>query len=271
NVSTQKNISYYGTLKALDPENDDLVYKIVKQPKNGLLALKDKNNGSYCYTPTRNFVGNDSFTYIVFDKYGNCSEETAVNVRITKAATDFVYSDMVGHWAHNAAIKLSSGDIMSGELVGNNYVFNPNTSVSREEFICLALKASGIKVDKTVKKTVFTDDEKIDPEYKPYVAAAYNRGIIKGIKTESGLFFNPQATVTRAEAAVILNNILGAEQPTVRPVFADSESIPEWAASSLYALNEIGIFTGVGEGNISPFAELNRAMTAQILCSVMEL
>ncbi|MBE6632370.1 MAG: hypothetical protein E7623_06695, partial [Ruminococcaceae bacterium] len=44
NVSTQKNISYYGTLKALDPENDDLVYKIVKQPKNGLLALKDKKS-----------------------------------------------------------------------------------------------------------------------------------------------------------------------------------------------------------------------------------
>ena len=68
--------------------------------------------------------------------------------------------------------------------------------------------------------------------------------------------------------AVILNAIIGADEPETVPVFADHSSVPVWAQGSLYALSNAGIFTGTGSGNLSPNASLSRAQTAQILLTV---
>jgi len=101
-----------------------------------------------------------------------------------------------------------------------------------------------------------------------YISRAYNLGIIKGVQENGELYFKPSSTITRAEAAVILNAILGAEEPDTVPVFADHSSVPVWAQGSLYALSAAGIFTGTGQGNLSPNASLSRAQTAQILLTV---
>ena len=80
--------------------------------------------------------------------------------------------------------------------------------------------------------------------------------------------FKPDEKITRAEAAVILNSIIGAGEPDTIPVFLDNSAVPAWAKSSIYALTNEGIFKGTGEGNISPNAVLSRAQTAEILLCV---
>jgi S-layer homology domain. len=270
NLSTQKNITVFGTMKAMDPENDRLTYEIVSQPSKGILVMLDKNYGEYKYTPTADFTGKDNFEYVVCDKYGNYSDSVKVNIVVEKAASDIIYTDMVNHWAHNAAIKMTAANVMTGEKVGDSMVFNPNGTVSRCEFLAMAMSSLGIKAVNTTD-TGFVDDGNIPSQYKGYVAAAVQSGYISGVDTEYGRCFYPNNDITRAEAAVILNNMLGAKQPVIKPVFADETNVPVWAEDALYALNEIGVFKGTGEGFISPYSVITRAQTAQILCCLMEM
>ena len=85
------------------------------------------------------------------------------------------------------------------------------------------------------------------------------------------MVFRPDDSITRAEAAVILNAILGADTPDVIPTFADTSAIPAWASPSLYALNSLGILRGTGDGYLAPGATLSRAQTAQMLLTVKNL
>ncbi len=266
-VWTQQDISTYGSLSASDPEGDGLTFEITRYPENGLLRLTNPANGDYCYTPCDGVTGEDSFSYIVRDEWGNYSEEASVVIDIDKAAADLVFADMDGHWAHNAALVMAAENAMDVEAVNGELYFRPDDTITREEFLVTVMKALGAgEIEPCV--TVFADHSEMAAESTGYVARAYNLGIIKGVQENGDLCFNPTSSITRAEAAVILNAIIGADEPETVPVFADNSSVPAWAKGSLYALSDAGIFTGTGSGNLSPNASLSRAQTAQILLTV---
>lgn len=264
---TQQDITTYGSLYASDPEGDTLTFEITRYPENGLLCLTDPQNGDYSYTPCDGVVGEDSFSYIVRDEWGNYSEEASVIIDIDRAATDLVFADMDGHWAHNAALVMVSENAMDVEVVNGELYFHPDEEISREDFLVTVMKALGAG-DIEPCMTVFDDNDEISASATGYISRAYELGIVNGVREEDGLFFKPSDTITRAEAAVILNTIIGAKEPDTVPVFADSQSVPTWAKSSLYALSSIGVFSGTGAGNLSPNSSLSRAQTAQILLTV---
>ena len=214
--------------------------------------------------------GDDSFTYIVRDEWGNYSAEATVRIEIDEAAADLVFADMDGHWAHNAALVMAAEGAMEVETKGINLYFNPEEEISREDFLVTVMKVLGAGEIEPCK-TVFADDSDISESASGYIARAYKLGIIKGSNEGGLLFFKPQNSVTRAEAAVILNAIIGADEPDVVPAFADANAVPVWAKASLYALSDAGIFNGTGAGNLSPNDVLNRAQTAQILLTVKKI
>ncbi len=264
---TQQDISAYGSLSASDPEGDTLTFEITRYPENGLLRLTNPQNGDYCYTPCDGVTGEDSFSYVVRDEWGNYSEEASVIIDIDKAAADLVFADMDGHWAHNAALVMAAENAMDVTSVNGQLYFHPDDEISREDFLVTVMKALGAGEIEPCA-TVFADHAELAAESTGYVARAYNLGIIKGVQENGELYFKPSSTITRAEAAVILNAIVGADEPETVPVFADHSSVPAWAQGSLYALSNAGIFTGTGSGNLSPNASLSRAQTAQILLTV---
>ncbi len=269
-VWTQCDIATYGTLRATDPDGDELTFEIVKYPEKGLVNLTNKSNGDYIYTPCDGITGKDSFTYTVRDEWGNYAGEYTVNIDIDNTVSELVLSDMDGHWAHNAALVMASEDAMELRSEGGLLYFDPDEEITREDFLVTVMKALGAG-EIEPRSTVFADDDEISDEASGYINRAYSLGVIKGSITGGKLCFNPKESITRAEAAVILNAIIGAEEPDIIPVFADNDSVPAWARSSLYALNEAGILSGTGSGNISPNAVLNRAQTAQILLTVKKL
>ena len=110
----------------------------------------------------------------------------------------------------------------------------------------------------------FDDDGEISKDASGYVARAAALGIIRG----SGGKFRPKDPVTRAEAAVILNAIVGAEESDAVAVFADSSAVPVWARPSLSALTTAGIFSGTGDGAIDANGTLTRAQVAELLLRV---
>lgn len=160
---------------------------------------------------------------------------------------------------------------MQGRQVGSLVCFEPDKTVSRGEFLVMAMNAVGITDVPTVLDTGFADDEDIPATMKGYVAAAVELGYVQGRVVDGKSVFCPDDTITRAEAAVMLSNILEPAAPTVKPVFNDAAGVPEWAYDALSALNSMGVFKGTGSGMIAADTLITRAQAAQILCAVMEL
>ncbi len=262
-ASTQADISYYGSLNGYDPDGDELKFEITAYPKHGLVEITDETVGTFIYTPYAGITGNDSFEYRVRDSFGNYSVSSTVSLNITERAGDTLLSDMNGHWAHNAAlVMVESGSMDVIEEMGKVY-FDPEELISREDFLKTVMISLGAP-NLSSKDTVFADNSEISDLCKGYVATAYRLGIIKGTREGDKLCFNPKDTITRAEAAVILNRILGAKASGTLTVFADSDHIPAWAEADIMALSSLGIMKGNGTSAM-PLDMVSRAQTAQML------
>lgn len=267
---TQQDISTYGSLSAKDPEGDRLMFEITKQPESGLLILTNPSAGDYKYTPYDGFTGSDAFTYTVRDEYGHYSDEKTVRVNVEKTVTELVFADMNEHWAHNAALVMVSCNAMDVISSDGKIYFRPDEHMTREDFLVTVMKALGAG-EIPACETAFADNAAISSENRGYVDRAFQLGIVRGVSDGGKLYFRPDSEITRAEAAVILNSILGVDTPAAAPVFADHSDVPVWAQSSLYALNSAGILNGTGSGYLSPSSSMSRAQTAQLLLTVKKL
>ncbi len=264
-VSTQMGVAVYGNLVTLDPENDELTYIVTNYPTNGTLTMEDLHNGAFCYTPKDDFRGKDSFTYVVRDACGNYSYENCVQINVKEREIDMDYKDMAGHAAYNAALTAAANRWMLGELSGAGMYFSPEKTVSRGEFVAMAMKAMKIAPMSNLTETCFDDNEKIPVSVRPYIATAQEKGYVTGSFEKDGLYFHAEKPVTRAEAAVILNRMLKLATPTLSPVYSDPESVPVWADDAVAALYDAGILPLTGKG-IAASSPLNRADAVVMLC-----
>ncbi|MBO5052577.1 MAG: S-layer homology domain-containing protein [Clostridia bacterium] len=270
-VHTQKEIGVYGQMKAEDPEGDALTYLILTYPEKGTLTVLDSARGEFRYVPQAGHTGSDHFSYVARDAYGNYSGIADMRITVSARKSSLVYADMEGHAAYNAALAMAEGNIMLGSLEGDHMYFHPEEEVSRGEFLVMAMKSAGIKPAAGVTETWFDDDASIPSSIKGYVATAQLYGYVNGSFDGTGLYFNADKSITRAEAAVMLNNILGAATPAVLPTIADAADIPGWARDAIYALYDVEIFTVSADGALSPTAAMTRADTAGALYALMNM
>lgn len=268
NVSTHRNITLHGSLPCYDPDGDETIIEIVSYPKSGILILTDAKAGEYTFTPSENYSGKDSFTYVARDIYGNYSASEKVELTVTKPRTSIVYSDMENNPSYNAALTMTEEGIMSGTQIGSATYFYPDRTVSRGEFLVMAMNALGITDVGNASSTVFSDDASIPSHMKSYVSAAYDLGYIKGLYSDGKLCFEPNRAITRAEAAVMMGNMINASAPTIAPSFDDSDSVPAWASASLSSLAAMGIIN-TSDGNIEALSSVTRADAANMLVNLM--
>lgn len=269
NVSTHKNVTLYGTLSCYDPDGDETFIEIVSYPTSGILVLTDRRTGEYTYTPSAGASGKDSFTYVARDRYGNYSASATVSLSVLTPSTSVVYADLSADPCHSAAISMSEAGVMSGTQVGASTYFYPEATVTRGEFVVMAMKTVGITSVAPVKQSVFSDDASFSETTRNFVSAAYELGYLHGeFASDGSLMFYPERTITRAEAAVILANMIDAATPTVTPIFGDSAEIPAWAAPSVYSLSAMGILP-TSQGNVSPRAFLTRGDAAMIFQALL--
>ena len=268
NMETHKNIGASGVLCGYDPDGDELTFEIVKYPEDGSVKILDKNYGTYTYIPSENYSGKDSFEYVVRDKYGNYSTSTTVSVTVSVPSVSVTYSDLIDTDIHTYAISLTEDGIMNGVQVGEYFYFKPETEVSRAEFIVTAMTALGIRNVPDVTDTGFFDDGDIRPEMKGYIALAYSKGYISGIKKDGEIYFCPDETIKLSEAAVILSNIIGYSEPEIKPVFSDASSIPAWSERAVVSLHTLGIIES-GDGSIEASRNITRGSMAKLLCRTM--
>ena len=242
NIETQKSISVYGNLDGYDPEGDALEYIIVTYPKRGILTLTEHESGRYCYTPIGSYTGKDKFTYVVRDECGNYSRPVTVSVRIGDRMCDTVYRDMEDREEYNAAVAMTAMGIMSGRQIGDDLYFEPDKTVTRAEFVAMAMKCVGIRADSTLSSTYFDDDSEISVSLKGYIATAQKIGLVVGDFKDGRLLFSPDEEITKYEAAKILANMLGANDDGEESVFAGDDDVPVWARAGVYAMCSLGIY-----------------------------
>ena len=264
-VSTYEDVSCFGRLPCYDPDGDETRIEVVSYPKKGVLVIEDSALGTYRYIPYENATGKDSFTCVAIDRYGNYSAAREVSLEIKRSEMSEKYVDLADSPYQSSALAMTEKGIMGGTQVGGALYFYPEREVSRAEFVVMAMNAAGITDIAKVSSTVFSDDAEIPSDMKRYIATAYELGYIKGSEDENGrLCFEPSRSITRAEAAVMLGNILGAATPTMKPTLADESEIPAWAQSSVYAMVEMGVLEATETG-VSPHEKLTRGSTADIL------
>ena len=266
-VSTHAGVTYYGTLSAYDPEGDDMIIEIVSYPEHGILTVLDKSEGSYTYEPSASYTGEDSFRYVARDKYGNYSSSREVSLSVKSIATGVRYEDLSGSPYHNAALTMAEYRIMGA---AEGALFMPDGSVSREEFLVMAMKSVGILEVAPTDTTPFADTAEMSAVGRAYINTAYQLGYIKGSYIDGKLCYLPSREITRAEAAVIVANIIDAKAPAVTPVFADSSDIPAFAKGAVASLSFMGVLSDEG-GSIMANAALTRGDAAEILSRIIQL
>ena len=267
-LRTYRELAAHGTLSAYDPDGDELRFEVVTYPENGSLELTDPVAGTYVYRPYASYLGTDSFTYVARDRYGNYSAAATVSLTVDRLGTSVTYADMKGRPDEGAALMVTEKAVMSGTQVGDSTYFYPEKTVSRAEFLVMAMNAAGITGVQDCARTVFADDEDIPATMKGYVAAAYRLGYITGSQKDGKLCFLPNENLTRAQAAVILDRITTPGKAAVIPTFTDKSDIPVWAADAIYSLSAVGILTS-SNGQIAPTQAVTRAEAAQMLAALI--
>ncbi len=257
-LETYKNLENTAKLKARDPEGQSLTYTVTRQPKRGTLTVGE--DGSFIYTPKKNKVGTDSFTYTATDPAGNVSREATVTIRILKPSDGARYSDTAGTDYRFEAEWLRDSGLFTGEQVGSSLCFNGNRKVSRGEFIAMAIQVLGIPVEEDVTTSVYTDQ--IPAWLQPYLAAALRSGITAGLPVNESGVFGAGENVTTLEAAVLLQNAMDLSV-SVGALDNVDENTPEWAATAVAAMSENGIDLGSGE--------LTRGKVALILYQISKM
>ena len=250
-LETYKNLANQGKLKASDPEGGALTFTIIRGPKRGEVNIAA--DGSFTYTPKKNKVGTDSFTYTATDEAGNVSREATVTIQILKAANKTFYADTVGSECRFAAEWMKNTGLFVGETMGDQCCFRPESGVSRGEFVTMLVQSLGLQVEENATYTGFADDCPL--WLRPYLAAAQRAGLTAG--WPNGAIFGADEPITGAEAALLIQNAL--DLPT--SVMAGQQDTAAWA---LAVMAENGV-------KLDAQAPLTRADVAMTLYRVSKL
>ena len=254
-METYRNLPNEAMLKVSDPEGKPMTYTVIRTPKRGEVIIRE--DGSFLYTPRKNKVGTDSFTYTATDPAGNVSREATVTITVLKPSDAQQYTDTAGKSCRFAAEWMKNTGIFVGESFNGNGCFRPDKEVSRGDFLTMLVGALEIPLEDNAQSTGFVDD--CAPWLKPYVAAAMRAGLTAG--WPDGDVFGADQPITGAEAAVMLQNALDL---SAAETAAESDAIPAWAADALLTLAANGIELAADE-------VLTRGDAAEIIYQISKL
>ena len=195
-VETYKNIPNDGRLKATDPEGQKLVYTVTRQPRRGDVVVRD--DGTFTYTPRKNKVGVDSFTYTATDPAGKVSKEATVTVNIRKPTDSEQYQDTAGLDCRFEAEWLRQTGLFEGEKVGGRHCFQPGKAVTQGQFLAMLVESLEIPAEDTGDLKFAAQA----PEWlRPYLLAAQRSGLLAGMEQ-----FAADEAIDGRMAAMLLQN-----------------------------------------------------------------
>ena len=232
-LETYKNLSVDGKLKVSDPEGSAMTYTLTRSPRRGEVSIRA--DGSFTYTPRKNKVGTDSFTYTATDAAGNVSREATVTMQVMKTTgKQSQYTDTIGLDCRFAAEWMKNTGLFVGESINGQTCFQPEKAVTRGEFLAMLVQALELPVEENATNTGFSDD--VPSWLKPYLAAAQRAGLMED--WQDGDVFAPEKPMDGAQAAVLLQNALALPTATV----STGDELPSGMQVAIATMAENGIF-----------------------------
>lgn len=238
-METYRNLPGSGVFRAKDPEGEALTFAILRQPRRGSVTIDEK--GGFTYTPAKNKVGVDSFTYTATDPQGKVSREATVTVTILKSTNAPGYEDTMDTSCRFTAEWMRATGIFAGETLAGSAYFGPEKTVNRGEFLTMVVKTLSIPVEQQVSAEIRTN---LPQWLRPYAAAALRAGLTAGTVWQGD--FDTQASVSTQEAAALLCACLDLEgedgvkllQEASFPIPEEGNLTREMAANLLYKLSQ---------------------------------
>lgn len=180
------------------------------------------------------------------------------------------FPDLKGHWAKQVVELLAARQILDGDAAGN---FNPNMGITRAEFATIITKVMNLPA---AAVTADFTDVKDGDWFAPYIAAARQAGIVKGVSETE---FEPGRVVTREEmTAMVMRAYRTTEhqEPTAEQIrqaeqFKDSEQIGGWAHHDVYAAKLLQLIQGRSADYFVPDSETLRGEAATLIYRFMQV
>ncbi|MCI9405982.1 MAG: hypothetical protein HFK04_03600 [Oscillospiraceae bacterium] len=185
-----------GSFSLLQDQTQELFVHITQSPQKGIVRT---DGLSLTYLPFSGIHGQDSFSYVLVDRYGNFSTEATAMVNIEKNKNGFVFSDLIGRPEAASAITLHKKSILCGEKVGESWYFYPDDPISCGQFLICLLAAKNTPISSDSVQTGLSNDEALPLWLKPYLKSAMDAKFL----TETS--FLPDEYISLAQAKTILH------------------------------------------------------------------
>ena len=180
---------------------------------------------------------------------------------IARPSTTFTDIENDGHREYIEA--LAERDIIQSAA---NDQFYPNKNITRAEFASMIARALEVSPSEA---TSFNDIR--GKSYEDDVQALFEIGIIKGVSATS---FNPDGTLTRQQASLMVERMLdhvGVDTTADgSPQFTDANQIAPNAKNAVALMQQLGIISGKANGTFDPNGKLTNSQLAKILYKALE-
>ncbi|RUS46292.1 S-layer homology domain-containing protein [Cohnella sp. AR92] len=188
------------------------------------------------------------------------------------AAASTPFSDVpAGHWAEKHIAKLA----LQGLVKGNNGLYSPNSSLTRQEAVLIALRFMGLE-DKvnTSDVVAFPDTFSVDNYFKPYVNYAFKQNLIS--MSEEFEIANKESAkkwgstpasrewIARLLVRAIGKNADAADQAGKATSFADNASIGSEYLGFINVAVSNGLVNGIDGNKFDPKGNVTRATAATL-------
>ncbi len=207
------------------------------------------------------------------------------------ASAQAAFTDVEGHWAADVINSLADRGVING--VSDN-TFNPEGTVTRAEFLKMAMTAVGIQ-KVSLRKGECLDATASD-WYAPYLQSALDKGLIPedmiagySARVESDEdgstyahytgAFNGNLNINREEMSVILQyvyqytrNALTMQYMSGKSdiTFTDGNEISGWAYEAVRLAYANGFIGGMEDGSFAPKDNATRAQAATVINRLIE-
>lgn len=183
----------------------------------------------------------------------------AVMLSISATPTAFAASDIDSHWGREYIQYLSDNEIYRPNSTTGDY--EPDRDMTRAEFMRYINRAFNF----TKTAAISYDDVKSNAWYYETIQIAEYYGYINGVGDNK---MDPDGTVTREQAAVLLGRLFQVEAENIAPAaldFTDKATVSTWSAGYIKAAVDNGFLGGYADGSFKPTNVVTRAETAKLM------
>ena len=251
--------------KVLDNENREIFAQVDWIIPDGFQMDYDKDTQMLILFAPDSFDEKSVKIKASLKKYLNIKKEVILSLEVKKEIGSFV-DVTTDKWFYEPINFLSNKEMVNGVGKGK---FAPNVSISRADFLIIAMRAFDIELIKGNGN--FADAG--NTYYTEYLATAKKMKLVNGVGDNE---FSPKEKISRQDAFLILYNILSSMDKLPKYGNTDIKEFKDISYISGYAFESMKSFvsTDIIQGNngyLKPRDNTTRAEATQIIYKVISL